>query len=183
MEVPTEWSDTFNTVAAESPFQTGLAASPDIEGYANTWDFPGVFLGVSKSLGQQVATAELPEVKLSEVFAALSPRDALKKDCDPTVSSLPIKTGEQNVFAANLSDLLEFGSVDLYSNCGGNGAAFLDFAGLSKDKTSVLYMQVGLVCEADIGATLKMIETLAVDFTKVPEPATEQEEDPELIVP
>ena len=181
MEVPTEWSDTFDTVAAESPFQTGLAASPDIEGYANTWDFPGVFLGVSESLGQQVATAELPEVKLSEVFAALSPRDALKKDCDPTVSSLPIKAGEQNVFAANLSDLLKFGSVDLYSNCGGKGSGFPRLRRTLQGQ-DVRALHAGrAVREADIGATLKMIETLAVDFRRF-EPATEQRRS-ELIVP
>jgi hypothetical protein len=44
-------------------------------------------------------------------------------------------------------------------------------------------MAIGLVRSADIGATERMVQTLAVDFTKVPEPATEQEEDPELIVP
>jgi hypothetical protein len=183
MEVPTEWSETVGEVAAESPYQAGLAASPNLQGYSNSWDFPGAYLGVSKSLGQQVATAELPDVKLTEVFAALSPRNALKQDCDPSVRSGVIRPGEQNAFAVNLTDLLEFGNVDLYSNCGGQGGAFIDFAGLSKDRTSVLYMQIGLVAGKDVGATLRMIETLAIDFTKVPEPATEQEENPDLVVP
>lgn len=182
MEVPTEWSEVVGDVSAESPFQAGLSVSPNLDGYSSTWDYPGAFLGVSKSLGEQVGTAELPEVKLTEVFAAISPRDALKKDCDPSVRSVLIRAGEQNAFATALGDLLEFGNVDLYSNCGGQGGAFLDLAGLSKDKTSLLYMQVGLVRGADVGATLRMIETLAIDFTKVPAPATEQE-DPELIVP
>lgn len=183
MEVPTEWSEVIGDVSAESPFQAGLSVSPNLEGYASTWDYPGAFLGVSKSLGEQVATAELPEVKLTEVFAAISPRDALKKDCDPTVTSYVIKPGEQNFFAQMLTDLVEFGQADLYSNCGGQGGAFLDLAGLSKDRTSLFYMQVGLVRNADVGATRRMVQTLAIDFTKVPEPATEQEEDPELIVP
>jgi hypothetical protein len=182
MEVPTEWSEVVGDVSAESPFQAGLSVSPNLEGYSSTWDYPGAFLGVSKSLGEQVATAELPDVKLTEVFAALSPRDALKQDCDPSVRSAVIGAGAQNAFSVNLGDLLEFGNVDLYSNCGGQGGAFVDLAGLSKDRTSLFYMQVGLVRGADVGATLRMIETLAIDFTKVPAPATEQE-DPELIVP
>jgi len=182
MEVPTEWSEVVGDASAQSPFQAAMAASPDLEGYEKSWDFPGVFLGVSKTLGAQVAAAEAPEVALSSVFSALSPREALKEACDPTVTPFPIRAGEANVFASELSDLVEFGQADFYTNCGGNGAAFVDLAGLSKDRSSVVYMQVGLVRQADIGATRRMVETLQLDFTRVPAPGGEQE-DPELVVP
>lgn len=182
MEVPTEWSDVLNSVPAESSFQAGLAASPDFNAFNTGWDFPGVNLRVSKSLGAHVASAELPELALSEVHAAVSPRDLLKRDCDPAVETIAIKGTQDDFFNVTLSDLVEIGTVDLYANCGGNGALFVDIAGFSKDRTSVIYMQLQVVREADIGAARRLLETLQIDFTKVPVPGSEQEE-PELVVP
>jgi hypothetical protein len=182
MEVPTEWSDVLNSVPAEGAFQAGLAASPDFNAFNTGWEIPGVNLRVSKSLGEHVASSELPEIALGEVHAAVSPRDLLKRDCDPAVNTVPIGGTGDNVFTATLGDLVEFGVADIYSNCGGNGAAFADLAALSTDRTSVLYMQIQLVRQADLGATSRLLSTLQIDYTKVPIPGAEQEE-PELVVP
>jgi hypothetical protein len=170
VEVPQDWQD--HTGKAFGPWQAALAASPSFDDYSSGWDVPGIAIGVSKTLGKQVADANVPEIELVSAFASVSPRDATAADCDPSVKSYVIGSEtSDNPFTQLLGDMVDFGVADLYGNCGGHGAVFGDLAALSKDHTSLLYVQFTLTTDADIDALQHALETLQVDFAKVPQPA------------
>jgi hypothetical protein len=168
VEVPQDWKDHIGK--AFGPWQAALAASPSFDDYSSSWDVPGIAIGASKTLGKQVADANVPEIALVDAFSSVSPRDATAADCDPKVESFLIGSDSDNPFSQLLGGMVEFGLADLYSNCGGNGAVFGDLAGLSKDHTTLLYLQFTLTTQADIDALQHALETLQVDFAKVPEP-------------
>jgi hypothetical protein len=172
MEVPQEWKDV--NPNALGPFSAALAASPDFGKYSSGWDVPGVAVGVSTTLGKQVASAALPELELPTAFASLSPRDALRQDCDPDVKTWLIGAGgSEGYFNQTLGKLLDFGLLDAYSNCGGNGAAFIDFAGLSKDRAQLVYGQFTVVSDGDVDPVRHILATLNVDSNSTPAPGSD----------
>ncbi|NCC37394.1 MAG: serine protease, partial [Chloroflexia bacterium] len=63
VEVPTSWSDvssgTWNFAGRELERSVGMTAAPDIDAFINTWDSPGVFIGASQQLAQEMSVADL----------------------------------------------------------------------------------------------------------------------------
>jgi hypothetical protein len=87
-----------------------------------------------------------------------------------------------SVFNKTLADKVDFGLVDAYANCGGNGTAFLDFAGYNADSKSFVYLQFTATSDADVEAGARLLTSLTLDYTKVPEPTTAQTE-PDFSLP
>lgn len=180
-EAPVEWSQ--HASGTIGPFQSSLTASPDIEGMLSSWTVPGAFTAISKSLGTYISGAATPELALPTVFGAVSPREALEKDCVGGYRTFLVGSSiADNVFDDTLSDLVDFGLVDWYSNCGGNGTSFIDGAGFSEASGSFVYLQLTLTSEADYEAAANYLSTLELDYARVPEPTSEQMQ-PELSLP
>jgi hypothetical protein len=180
-QAPNEWSD--KRSGPVGPFQASAGAAPDIDEMLAGWSVPGVFVAVSKSLGAQIASAELPELALPKVFASVSPRAATAQDCDASVDTYLIGSDvADNVLDETLSDLVDFGLADGYSNCGGNGTAFVDFAGYSAAAQAFVYFQFTATSNADIEALARFLTSLQIDHARVPDPSSEQTS-PELMVP
>jgi serine protease Do len=63
VDLPQEWSDTgtgtWTSDGNEIPASVALTAAPSIDGFINTWDVPGMFLGASRQLVQEMTVAEL----------------------------------------------------------------------------------------------------------------------------
>jgi outer membrane murein-binding lipoprotein Lpp len=170
MEVPQTWKDVNGAPAG--PFSAALAASPDFDGYDSGWEVPGAAVGVSQTLGKQVASAAVPEIELPTAFASVSPRGALREDCDPDVQTWILgEGGSESYFNQTLGRFVDFGLVDAYSNCGGNGAAFIDFGALSKDRTLFIYGQFTAVSEDDIEPIRHILATLDIASGSAPTPA------------
>jgi hypothetical protein len=181
MEVPADWDDVNQD--ATGPFEAGVAVSPDIEAWNTGWETPGAWVGASQALGKQIASAAIPELEVPTVYASVSPRDVLKQDCDPTIQTSIIgQQREENVFDQALGDIVDFGLVDSYSNCGGNGAALIDFGALSKDRTTFIYGQFTAVSSADNRHTERALSTLDIRAASLPTPEPERTR-PEFTVP
>lgn len=136
ISIPAEWSD----INGEGWFMDGenmgpgLLASPDIEGYQNTWTTPGMFFGASSSLIEEY-----------DYTGFLDGFD-FTQDC-----------AYDGRF--DYSDELYTGAYDVYSNCGGEGTTFVVLAAEPENRNALIVLQAQLVSDADGAAFQRMLES------------------------
>ena len=127
MEVPVEWSDINGSGWVDNDVDLGpaLSASPDLDGYSNTWEVPGVFFGVSDQLGMT------PEEYLDTI----------------TFNSSCIFDSRYDY-----SDGLYTGFYDLWTDCGDVGSSFVVIVAQPEDGSYMTLVQVQVVGDADLDA-------------------------------
>ena len=142
MSVPVEWSDVDGTGWTFNDEDAGpsLQASPDIDGYFDSWTVPGVFLAASTSLR---ATYTTPIALLDEFD--------LSDSC--------VYDGR-----TDYSDPLYTGAYDSYSNCGGEGVRFVTMVVEPSTQDALIVLQAQLVTAADEAA----LETILGSFVYIP---------------
>ena len=126
VQVPATYTDVLGDPVTTS---TGVVlfnviASPDLDGYNNRWDTPGVTFGATQDFTMA------PADYLSNVLSSVAPQ------CDD---------GETDVY----DDGLYVGEYLYLPNCGGVGSEFLAIAAIDPDQTHVVVVQMTMVSEED----------------------------------
>ena len=137
VDVPANWSDA-QTAATEIGPQ--LIAAPDVNGYLNTWDVPGVYVLVSDQLGAD------PESVLDDFSFGTACGSSIRSD-----------------FSSNQLT----GRSERFEACGeSGGASTVNVAALPPDESYTVYVNVALVSEGDEAALNRIVQTLSVqNFT------------------
>ena len=139
VRVPTEWDDVLGSAwvnDAGDPIGDAVTASPDRDGFLNTWETPGVFIGASSQLG---ATTE--ELLDGLDFAAGSCDFAGRFDYD---------------------DGLYVGLYDHWENCGGTDTTLLLVAAEPADGSFIVRVDIQIVDERDWDAADKIVASYEV---------------------
>lgn len=131
VEVPTAWLDRNGEVNTE--FGESIYASPDLAGFTETWDVPGVIVERSTAL----SSADIDSVL--DVWADL--------DCAD-------RSGRED-FAT--SDDFFVGRWEVFTQCGGTDTAALTIAVSPPDGNSVVRMFFQIVTDADLEAADRAI--------------------------
>ena len=126
VQVPDTYTDMLGDAVTTSDGVTlyNVIASPDLDGYNNRWDTPGVTFGATQDFSMT------PQDYLDNVISSIAPQ------CDD---------GETDVY----DDGLYVGNYIYLPNCGGAGADFLAIAATDPDQTHLVVVQMSMISEAD----------------------------------
>ncbi len=142
VDLPRAWSDTstgsWRRGDTEVPQSIAVVAAPNINGFLNTWTTPGMFLGASRQLAQELTPDQLLD------------QTAFNSEC--TYDS-----------RSNYSDPLYTGKYDVWTNCGGENTALLVVAFIPEDRSFLGMVQVQVVSEADLEALDRILDTFVVE--------------------
>ena len=117
-----------------------IAASPDMDGFYNTYETPGVYFAASETILQ-----EYDENAVLDSFDRSG-------DCDL------VDDGRQDY-----DDGTYTGRINFWTNCGGvEGRGALDLAAVPADRSFLLYLHVKIVSEADGQAAEQILNTFRV---------------------
>ncbi len=131
VEVPTAWTDVRGVASSIGP---QLVASPDVNGYFNTWDVPGTFVAVTDQGG-------------TDVDGTL---DALSFGGCATSSRSEFTNGRYT------------GRTERFDGCGPGTASAVNFAALPGDGAFLVFGNVQLVAARDEEALSRVLETVTV---------------------
>lgn len=141
VEVPTSWIDvssgTWNFADRELERSVGMTAAPDIDAFINTWDSPGVFIGASQQLAQEMSVTDLLD------------QNSFSQSCT--------YEGREDY-----SDGLYTGFFDTWTNCGGTETVLIVVAFEPEDGSFLGLVQVQVVTEADLEALDRILDTFIV---------------------
>jgi serine protease Do len=141
VELPTAWGDTssgtWRSNDQEIPASIAVTAAPSIDGFLNTWTTPGMFLGASRQLAQELSTEQLLDQNSFEQSCTYSGRDVY-------------------------SDALYSGFFDTWTNCGGENTVFLVVAFEPEDRSFLGLVQVQVVTDADLEALDRILNSFIV---------------------
>ncbi|WP_348613551.1 trypsin-like peptidase domain-containing protein [Halobaculum rarum] len=129
-ELPTEWTDVRDGDLADGPF---LAASPDVDGFTQTWTVPGAFIVATDRRGTDT--------------------NAVLEGLSTNVCGTPSRSDYTNAQFA--------GSVERLEGCP-EGASLVNFAALTGDRSFMVYGQVQLVDDRDEEALSRLLGSLSV---------------------
>lgn len=134
MEVPVEWSDINGSawVQDDQELGPGLSASPDLAGFSDTWETPGVFFGVTEQF----------DMTIEEYLDTYDFSDSCTFDS-----------------RSDYSDGLYTGQYDLWTDCGDAGSSFVLIAAQPEDGSFLALVQVQVVGDADLDALDKIMNT------------------------
>jgi serine protease Do len=134
MDVPVEWSDINGSAWTQDDVEIGpaLSAAPDLDGFSNTWETPGVFFGVSDQL-----TMTVEEYLDSLDFSESCTYDSRSEYADGVYT----------------------GFYDLWTNCGDAGSSFVVIAAKPEDGSYMALVQVQVVGDADLDAVDRIMNT------------------------
>lgn len=135
MEVPTSWSQVDGSAWIGSDGnQLGLKvdASPDLDGFNNSFGTPGVSFKVSDSLGSSVTDLA----------------DAVDLSSNCTYGG-----------REDYSDGFYTGVADFWENCGSAGSTFLVLVAQPADASYLVALEVNMVSEADNTALQQILDT------------------------
>jgi len=142
VDIPRAWSDTstgsWRRGDSEVPRSIAVVAAPDIDGFLNTWTTPGMFLGASRQLAQELTPDQLLD------------QTAFNDEC--TYDS-----------RNDYSDALYTGKYDVWTNCGGRDTALLVVAFTPEDGSFLGMVQVQVVSEADLEALDRILDSFVVE--------------------
>ena len=142
VDIPRAWSDTstgsWRRGDSEVPRSIAVVAAPDINGFLNTWTTPGMFLGASRQLAQELTPDQLLD------------QTAFNGEC--TYDS-----------RNNYSDPLYTGKYDVWTNCGGRDTALLVVAFTPEDGSFLGMVQVQVVSKADLKALDRILDSFVVE--------------------
>ncbi|ELY44689.1 hypothetical protein [Natronorubrum sulfidifaciens] len=152
--IPSDWNDVSGTPRELGP---ALVAAPDLEGYATTWDVPGIEIVVTTELGTD------PEVALDSIAD-------FSEFCEDA--------GRQQAQTPGY----EFVSQG-WTQCGGGETTFLSMAGVpmgesggeAMDGSYLVLIGAQLVTEQDMGAINNAIGSLQTGSPDTGEGIQEQE--------
>ena len=126
VQVPDTYTDVLGNSVTTSTGVTlyNVIASPDLDGYNNRWDTPGVTFGATQDFTMA------PQDYLDNALSSIAP------ECDD---------GETDVY----DDGLYVGNYLYLPNCGGVGSEFLAIAATDPDQTHVVVVQMTMVSDED----------------------------------
>jgi hypothetical protein len=144
LEVPVEWAETSgepwyfdgDVIGAE------LIAAPDLDGFLETWDVPGVMFSVSDDLARLAGYLQLLDIM----------QDELLTDCE---------------FDGRFDyeDTIYRGKYDLFKKCGGpGGAAYMVLSAVSKDDqfSYLILVETQMVSDSDRDVADHILDTFQV---------------------
>jgi serine protease Do len=141
VELPTAWSDTSSGTwrAGETEIASSIAvtAAPSIDGFLNTWTTPGMFLGASRQLAQELTTQALLDQNVFDQSCTYGGRESY-------------------------SDVLYTGYFDTWTNCGGGNTVLLVVAFEPEDRSFLGLVQVQVVTSADLEALDRILNSFVV---------------------
>jgi serine protease Do len=136
ISIPDAWSDISGIPWERDGGNIGVSivAAPDLQGWYDTWEVPGVFFGASRSL-----IAELDETALldSNDFSGSCTFDSRNE----------------------YSDALYTGSYDLWVDCDGLATTMVVVAAVPEDRSFIMLLQVIAVSDADFDALDTILNT------------------------
>ena len=126
VQVPASYTDVLGDPVTTSTGVTllNVIASPDLDGYNNRWDTPGVTFGATQDFTMA------PSDYLANALSSIGPQ------CDD---------GETDVY----DDGLYVGEYLYLPNCGGIGTDFLAIAATDVDQTHVVVVQMAMISDED----------------------------------
>jgi serine protease Do len=139
MEVPSEWTDVDGRDWAPDDEVVGpaLSAAPDLDGYYETYDTPGVFFAASKVYAQQYDEESF--LDSYEHYSACTYDGRYEYD-----------------------DGLYTGFYDLYTDCDAAKSIIIRLAAVPEDRSFLMYVNVQAVSEADLDALDRILATFQV---------------------
>jgi serine protease Do len=139
VEVPAAWIDTRGAawVMDEEEIGVAVSAAPNVDEFSSTWTTPGMFLGASETLGQQMGPNELLDANAFNDTCTYDGREAYE-------------------------DSLYIGFYDVWINCDGTDTALLVVAFEPEDASFLGLVQVQVVSEADIEALDRILDSFVV---------------------
>ncbi len=137
MEVPTAWSDVNGSAWTidDEPIGSAITAAPDVTGFAQTWETPGVFFGATDQFDLTVL-----ELLDNYDFSGSCAYDGRYEYSDP-------------VYA---------GFYDLYLSCGGLDTMLVVLASEPADQSYHTLVIVQIVTDADLDALDHILNTFIV---------------------
>ena len=136
VSIPTAWSDVDGT--PNPNFGPSIWASPDIQGYLDTWDVPGIIV------------ESAPDRSADEIDALLLERD-LSDICE-------------DFGAEPYEDPLYFGTLQVYGNCGGTGTYYIILAAAPYDADYLVRVEVQAVQPRDLEAADEALATFIANI-------------------
>lgn len=133
VEVPAAWVDRDGTLNNE--FGESIYAAPDIAGFSETWDVPGVIVERS---------TELTSADIDSVLDIWADQDCADR------SGREVFQTDDEVFS---------GQFEIFYQCGGTDTALLTIAVSPPDGNSVVRMLFQIVTDADLEAADRAIAT------------------------
>lgn len=133
VDVPSAWSDVDGTPVERGP---SVWAAPDLQGFIETWDVPGVILEAYGEFGPQDIDALLDENAPSGACTSQG----------RTEYSDPVYTGKW----------------EFWTDCGGTDTALVLVAATPDDGSFLVYVLVQVVSDADLEALDTIIDTFLV---------------------
>ncbi len=163
LRAPAAWTDTVSEdwVLNEAPVGTAFSAAPDLQGFNDRWDVPGIFIGVSDKVAKAFAPAEVLDV--------FDFKDQCSYD------------DRYDYESANLTGL-----YDVWADCGDvTGGTFVVLAATPNGKKSpLLLLYINMPSEQDTQVFGEIVNSLAIAgaVTSVNESAQEELLDKPLAV-
>jgi|GEM_PF-304849 len=155
ISVPETWTDVVSEdwVLDTDPVGVALTAAPDVQQFIDTWDTPGVFVGVSDDMANAFSTDEVLDTFEFNDTCTYDQRYDYKTD------SLA-------------------GVYDIWTDCGDvTGDTFVVLAAVPVGKTKPLvFLYINLPTDADAAVFGKVVDTLAVAGPGQAPAATEEEQ-------
>jgi serine protease Do len=138
VDVPTAWAETNGSAWTDDDVEIGpaVSASPDLDGFFETWNTPGMFFG---------ATEQLP--------------DTVDSLLDQFTYNESCTYGGR----FDYEDPLYTGKYDLWSECGGTETIYIVLAVQPEDASFLALVTVQVVTDADLDALDTIMNTFIVN--------------------
>lgn len=142
VEVPAAWADVDGAgYTNDDGTWVSVIASPDMAGFEEGWNTPGVWIAASTDAAARVS----PDVLLQRAD------EFLGQNCTPDE-------------AAAFEDGVHTGSYAVYEECGGVGAAYIFLAATANDASYTITVAVQANSEADLAAIDRVIGSFVARF-------------------
>lgn len=141
LDVPAEWTDIDGRPYTDDQGRQlfDVRASPDLQGYLDTWDVPAVIVTASR----EVAQTENEVTLLDELVGPFS-------EACTYLGREPYDDG------------LYVGQVDVFDSCGGTPTGYIILGAVPSSRAFVIRVQVQVVEERDIEALIQALNTFVI---------------------
>lgn len=143
-EVPSNWDEVDGssfTDDAGNPFY-GVMASPDLAGFQNDWNTPGVAIYASST----AVSADAPQVLIDAMTSSMSADGCVQASADA------------------FEDGMHTGLFSYWTGCGGTETAAIAVAANSNDGKYVILVTMQVITEADLVAVDRVLGTFSAQF-------------------
>jgi hypothetical protein len=151
LDLPDAWNRaSFTFSPPGGPTIDGVVATPDLEGWRQTYDVPGIFLGASEELAAQLHLNGDPFRDPSKITDWMVPIfDKVNAACSGNIGT--------DIFDSEGV----YGYTDIYSNCDGASSVLVTVAASSDAKTVLLIEQVAPT-DADLTAAEDTLASFSI---------------------